>query len=304
MTSPDFAPELAPYQDEPAQMPSGSPGKLARLALRFERRGDRSILASMDRRAPLLVQKALYCDEGMPDLPVVFIITNSGGILQGDRYSMRFEVGPGARGHVTTQAATKIHEMDANYAVQEQEIVLHDGSYLEYMPDQVIPFARSRFLTRTAIRIAPDATLLYSEILVGGRKHYGAGELFAFDLFSSTVRATRPDGVELFTEKFLIEPGRDAIRRPGMMADFDVFGNVVLLTPKAHADRIFEQSAPSYDPGGRWASGVGRLPNDCGLVLKVLGREASDVHARIRDFWSLVRPEVVGRPVPPAFSWR
>ena len=45
-----------------------------------------------------------------------------------------------------------------------------------------------------ASRIAPTATLLYSEILMAGRKYYGDGELFQFDLFSSTVRAERPDG--------------------------------------------------------------------------------------------------------------
>ncbi len=152
--------ELAPYLDEPPQLRSGAFGKDARLRLRFERRGDRSILAEMARKAPLLVQKALYCDEGMPGLPVVFIITNSGGVLQGDRYAIDIAAGPGAVGHVTTQAATKIHEMDANHATQAQEITLDEGAYLEYLPEAVIPFARSRFLTRTRIRIAPTATLL------------------------------------------------------------------------------------------------------------------------------------------------
>ena len=133
-------PELAPYQDEPKQLPSGSFGKTGSLKLRFETRGPRSILAFMDRRAPLLVQKALYCDEGMPEMPVVHIISNAGGILQGDRYRMEFAVAAGACGHITTQAATKIHEMDANHASQTQEIVLEDGAYLEYLarPDHPV----------------------------------------------------------------------------------------------------------------------------------------------------------------------
>jgi urease accessory protein len=297
-------PELAPYLDEPLQLRSGSPGKNALLRLRFERRGERSILAFMERRAPLLVQKALYCDEGMPTLPVVFIITNSGGVIQGDRYRLEFEVGPGASGHVTTQAATKIHEMDANHAAQTQEIVLHEGAYLEYIPDQIIPFRHSRFLTHTRIRIAPTATLLYSEILVGGRKFYREGELFEFDLFSSTVRAERPDGGELFTEKFNIEPLRADVGAGGVMGPFDVFGNVLLLAPSTCADRVIGGIRTGYDATALIASAVSRLPNDAGLVYKVLGVDTSRVKQEIRGFWSAVRTEVTGNPVALEFPWR
>lgn len=297
-------PELVPYLDEPPQLRSGAFGKNAFLRLGFERRAGRSILATMERRAPLLVQKALYCDEGMPDLPVVFIVTNSGGILQGDRYAIEIAAGPDAWGHVTTQAATKIHEMDANHAAQTQEIALDDAAYLEYLPEPVIPFARSRFLTRTTIRIAPTATLLYAETLLGGRKHYKDGELFRFDLFSSTVAAERPGGESLFVEKFLIEPARSPVARPGVMDDFDVFGNVLLLTPSGVADAVSERAVVAWSRAEGWAAGVGRLPNDAGLVYKIVGRESSVVRQKIRDFWSLVRPEVVGRPVPPEFAWR
>lgn len=300
----DQAPELAPYRDEPKQLPSGAVGKNALLQLRFERRGERSILAWADRRAPLLVQRALYCDEGMPELPYVQVITNSGGILQGDRYTMNFEVAPDAFAHVTTQSATKIHEMDSNFAAQTQQIVLGRGAYFEYLPDPVIPFRHSRFHTRTRITIDPTATLIYSEILMGGRKYHHDGELFQFDLFSSTVAAERPDGRELFVEKFLIEPAVDDPRQTGVMGPFDVYGNVILLTPKAVADRLYGQTPAVVDPVEQWAAGASRLPNDAGLIYKVLGMESSVVKRKVREFWSRVRPAVTGFPVPPEFAWR
>ncbi|WP_422927723.1 urease accessory protein UreD [Singulisphaera sp. PoT] len=304
MSQPPIPHELLPYLDEPPQLRSGSFGKVALLRLRFERRGERSILARMERRAPLLVQKALYCDEGMPELPVVFIISNSGGILQGDRYTLEFAVEPHAFGHVTTQAATKIHEMDANHATQVQEISLAEGGYLEYLPEAVIPFARSRFLTRTRVRIDPTATLLYAETLMGGRKFYGEGEFFKFDLFSSTVSAERPDGKSLFVEKFRIEPARTPVAVPGVMGDFDIFGNVLLLTPPAVADEVASRAVSAWNKKEGWAAGVGRLPNGAGLVYKIVGRDSGVVRAKIRDFWSLVRPLITGKPVPPEFPWR
>jgi urease accessory protein len=240
----------------------------------------------------------------MPDLPVVFIISNSGGILQGDRYTMEFAVGPHACGHITTQAATKIHEMDANYAAQTQDLTLADGAYLEYLPDMVIPFRHARFHTRTRIRIAPTATLLYSEILTGGRQYYGDGELFQFDVFSSSVSAQRLDGTDLFVEKFVIEPQRSPVPRLGVMGEFTVFGNVILLTPPTHADAIYGQVEAVWNQEEQWAAGASQLPNNAGLIYKVVAKESSIVRAKVREFLSLVRPQVTGFTVPPEFPWR
>jgi urease accessory protein len=258
----------------------------------------------MERKAPLLVQRALYCDEGMPGLPVVTIISNAGGILQGDRYRIEIESAAGSVGHVTTQAATKIHEMDANHAIQDQSITLHENAYLEYIPDQVIPFRRSRFLSRTRVTAHPSATLIYSEILVGGRLHYDGGELFQFDFFSSDLRASRPDGRELFAEKFILDPLRSPISTLGIIGNYPIFGNVILLTPKTHADVVFDSYSPPCDLANGLASGIGRLPNDAGLIFKVLGHDTTEVRRAIRSFWSIVRPQVAGFDVPPEFPWR
>lgn len=297
-------PELAEFQDEPQQLPTGSPGKVAELRLGFERRNGRTIIADLYRRAPLIVHRAIYWDEEMPAMPCVFIISNAGAILQGDRNTISIELGANAQAHITTQAATKIHEMDANFASQVQDIVLHKGAYLEYLPDSVIPHRHARFLTRTRANVDPSATLLYSEILMAGRKHYGAGELYQYDLFSSTFVARRPDDTELFTEKFIVRPQERSVRKVGVMGEYDVFGNVILLTPKCHADRIFERSRAEFNTKEKWAAGGSRLPNDAGLIYKVLGMETEAVRARIREFWSIVRTEVTGQAIPRAFAWR
>jgi urease accessory protein len=304
MTTLHQPPELALFQDEPGQMPSGVVGKNAFLRLGFERRGERTALVHLDRCAPLLVQQALYWDEALPDLPCVFIITTTGCILQGDRFNIEIDLAPDTRAHVTTQAATKIHSMDANYAAQTQSIVLGENAYLEYLPDPIIPHAHARFITTTEVCLPSSATLLYSEIMMGGRKYHGDGELFQYDVFSSTVRAKRPDGAELFTEKFIIEPHLHNVRQVGVMGTFDVFANVVLLTPRHHADKIFGQVPAEVNLEEQWAAGACRLPNDAGLVFKVLGQESEPVRAKVREFWSIVRQTVTGAPVPPEFVWR
>ncbi|MFF7190410.1 urease accessory protein UreD [Streptomyces sp. NPDC008222] len=297
------APELAPFQDEPKQMPAGAPGKCGVLEMSFARRGDRSVLTDLYRQAPLLVQQALYWDEHLPGLPCVYVITTSGCVLQGDRLDMSVTVGAGAMAHVTTQSATKIHQMDANFAAQSQELTLAEDAYLELLPGPVIPHRNSRFISHTQATVHESATLVFAEVLQSGRAHHGRGEMFEFDLYSSTVTASRPDGTPLFTEKLIAEPGRQPVRQAGVMGPFNVLANVIVLTPPSHTQAIYEQVVPGADPDAGCMSGASLLPNEAGLAYKVIGMEIEPVKVKVRDFWALVRHEVTGASTATARPW-
>jgi urease accessory protein len=225
-------------------------------------------------------------------------------VLQGDRLALDVALAPGARAHVTTQSATKVHSMDANYAVQTQSIALADGAYLEFLPEPLIPHRGARFLSDTRISIAPSATLLFAEILQPGRKHHRPDECFGATMLSLAVGAERPDGQVLFTEKLVIDPARRPMRQSGVMETFDVLGNVVLLTPKDGADRVHARVDADVDYANGVAFGACRLPNDAGLIFKVLGRETAQVKAKVREFWEIARREITGTAIPPPFFWR
>lgn len=301
----DTARELRGFRTEPAQMRSAAPGKVGRLRLGFSLRDGVSGLHDLYRVAPLLVQQALYWDEAMPDLPVCPIISVGGGILQGDRYTIDITVGEGACAHVSTQGANRIHCMDANYAAQHQNVTVEAGGYLEYLPDVTIPYRGSRFLSRTEIVVAEDATLLYGEMVLAGRKHHHAEERFGFDLLSMDVTLRRPGGRKLFAEKILIERGDPTIAFAAVMRGFDVFANILCVTPPGTAARIkerFETNFSSHAP--RAVSGVSRLPDAAGLMLRAVGVETYDVRNEVRRFWRIVREEARGRPLPAEPYWR
>lgn len=298
----DEAAELDPYRDEPPQMPSGVVGKNGYLRLGFQRRGERTALIDLDRRAPLFVHKALYWDECLPTMPCVFLITTTGAIMQGDRFRMEFALAPGTQAHLTTQSATQILAMDANYAAQTQELTLGEEAYLEYLPDPLCPHENARFYTRTHITLPESATLIYAETLTPGRKHHKAGEVFAYELFSSTLRAERPDGRELFTEKYILRPHADNLREALCMSDYDVFANVLVLTPEKHREEVLAQTPAVFSP--ELAAGASRLPNGAGLLYKVLGKETQPVQQAVRELWGRVRQSVAHAPLRPAFLWR
>jgi urease accessory protein len=236
-------------------------------------------------------------------MPCVFMITTSGCVLAGDRLDIAISVGPGAMAHVTTQAATKVHEMDGGFAVQSMRLDLAEGSYLEMLPGPVIPHRHSRFATTTTASVAATATVLITELLAPGRKHHGHGELFEYDLYSSALTIERPDGTPLCAEKLVSEPWRYPIREAGIMGDFDVLASVTLAAPSRVAAAVLERVGATIDASAGYMAGASLLPNDAGLVYKVLGTETEPVTAKVRDFWRLVRREALGSAIPDPRPW-
>lgn len=297
--------ELTPYQAPTKAMRMGAPGKFGMLDLVFELDSNhKSIMRHWDRRAPLIVQQELYFDEGMPEMPCVYILSAGGPNVDGDRYENRFTVRKGAYAFISTGAATKIAEMVYNYSGLKQQFVLEENSYLEYIPEATIPCRNSRYITDTEITIDPTATLFYSEIYTGGRKYYQEGELFVYDLLSVCTQAHRPDGTPLFREKMVASPKQNNVRDIGIMHHYDVFANVVVLTPLQDATKIYEKTQAFIDRDKHLAVGISYLPNDCGLIFKVLGKETQPVKRMIREFGSVVRMQIKGKPLPEEFIWK
>lgn len=297
--------EMAPYLEEPKAMYVGAPGKTGYLYLGFELdpRG-KCILRDLDRRVPLIVQQELYFDEEMPEMPCVYILSSGGPNVDGDRYEQHLMVRKNAFAFVSTGAATKLAEMRYNYSGLTQNMILEENAYLEFLPEPIIPCKHTRFISDTRLSVAPSATLFYSEIFMGGRKYYKEGELFAYDILSVCTHGERPDGQPLFREKFVIQPEKRSPRSLGVMGSYDVFANVIVMTPKEHADRIYEKTAAFIDRKKKLAAGITHLPNDCGLLFKVLGMEPGPVKKIVREFCSSVRQEVKGKPLPAEFPWR
>lgn len=297
--------EVVPYLVYSGFRNAGSAGKRGSLYLGFELDASgRSILRTLDRRAPLIVQQALYFDEEMPDMPCVYILSAGGPNVDGDRYRQHFHLAPHSMAFISTGAATKLAEMRCNYSGLNQRIELEEGAYLEYLPEPVIPCRHTRFIADTAIVAARSATLVYGEIYTSGRRYYGGGECFAYDVLSVCTRAERPDGTPLFREKMIIDPVQFSPCCLGVMADYEIFANVLILTPSAMSEVIWNRTEAFEDECRGLAAAVARLPNEAGLLYKVLGRDVGSVKRQVRKFCSSVRQAVKGHSLPEEFPWR
>lgn len=274
------------------------------LRLVFERDSrDVSLLRELYRRAPIIVQQALYFDEMIPSMPCVYILSSGGPVIGGDNFHYSLIIRHGATAHISTGAATKIAAMCGAEASIEQHITLEDGAYMEYLPEAVIPCRGARYNSLTHIVIAPSATLLMSEIYLSGRRHYKDGERFAYDRLALLTSASRPDHTPLFRDKSVIRPSR-GINGVGAMGEWEIFASLYVLTTEPLTERVYATFSPYIDRRRGVAVAILRLPNQAGVLFRVLGNESQLIKEVIRELASQVRLIIKGVPLQKDFPWR
>jgi|TARA_B100000315_G_scaffold218576_1_gene219982 urease accessory protein len=288
--------EISQYDLEAPPLNVGNAGKVGLLVLVLENKEGKTTLVENYHKVPLQVQKALYIDENMPHMPFVYIMSPSGGILQGDRLRMDIHGHENTVFHITTQAATKIYRMEKNYATQILNITLDKGSYAEFLPDMIIPYRDSRFYQEVNLKIHEDATCLYSEILSPGRVTYG--ESFLYEIFYSRFQATDLSGNFRCLDNMVFSPKTSNLRSCGILGNWDIAANFYLLTKKvdskilnAEIERTIQKADNIY-----FASTV--LPRSDGIITRILGRKPNDVDIVCKQIWNIIREKLHGKPAP------
>lgn len=289
-------PEISQYDLEIPQLGIGRAGKVGLLILGLENKQGKTVLVENYHRVPLQVQKALYVDEEMPHMPYIYIMSPSGGILQGDRLRIDIHGHANSAFHITTQAATKIYRMEANYATQVLNITLEKDAYAEFLPDMIIPYKNSRFYQEVNVRIHDDATCLYSEILAPGR--VASGESFLYDIFYSRFQATSLSGRFRCLDHMVLSPKSYKSDTCGVMGSWNILANFYLLTKKIESkvlNTLIENTIQKTDTIC-FASSV--LPHSDGIYVRILGRKSSDADKVCRQIWNCIRLKLFGKHAP------
>jgi urease accessory protein len=288
-------PEVLAYGSTLAQLGVGKAGKLGALVLRLEqdKSNGKTSVKEQYSRVPLYTQRALYLEEGLPNMAYMYIISPSGGILQGDRYRMDITLRNHAFAHITTQGATRIYRMERNYATQIINIDVGEDCYFEYIPDQVIPFRDSRFYQEANLRIHDNATLLYSEIITPGR--VASGEHFDYDICYMKAIAKDYSGGPKFTDVAMLEPKKRDMKVFGVLSNHDVVGNMYIITKnKLQEINISVNATLKTIP--KVYAGATILPSNSGVGIRMLGNTASDLRYVIYEVVRIVRRIILDAP--------
>jgi len=262
------------------------------LRLEFASRDGVTEIADRYQQAPLQVQKVLHPHAALPGMAWVYVLTVTGGIVQGDRLETEIVARDEAQVHVTTPAATKIYRSPAAPASHRLHIRAAAGSYVEYLPGPVIPFRGARFVEEVTLVAHPRATVVYGGIVSPGR--VAMGEVHAYDLFASRVTARRTDGVLEFLDVTHLAPATMSPTRPGLLGRFDVLGTLHVWTssipPRDLSDRLHRVLQDSRDLLG----GVGELPSGRGITVRIVGPRVELVAAALGAVVAAARTVILG----------
>jgi urease accessory protein len=296
----DIPPEISVFQVEPGQLGVGKSGKVGVLQLRLE--GDaesrKTVIREKYCKVPLFVQRAMYLEESLPAMAYVYIISPSGGILQGDRYNIDITLSNNAFAHITTQGATRIYKMENNFGTQMVNIVVEEGSYLEYIPDQIIPFHDSRFYQPVQLKIHDNATLIYSEMLAPGR--VASGESLEYEICYIKTTAVNHENKLRFTDMVKLEPKKENLRLEGILGKFDVVGTTYIITREYYVEDLKgEINSMLGEHEGEIVGGASILHDKKGVIVRILGKRSAEVRNAILEIVRISRKQILGAPFSP-----
>jgi urease accessory protein len=295
-TPQNIPPEIECYLAE-SQPGVGKSGKIGILHLKLEKDSDtgKTIIREQYSRVPLLAQRAMYLEETLPDMAYVYIVSPSGGILQGDRYLIDITLGNNTFAHVTTQGATRIYKMDKNYASQIVNIKVEEGSFLEYIPDQIIPFRNSRFYQEVNLNVHDNATMIYSEVIVPGR--VASGEEFEYDICYIKTVGRNHLGRSRFIDTVKLEPKNENLRAEGILGSFTVVGTIYVVTKESCVKDLqyeISERIKGFEVKDKISGSTSILPARQGIIIRILGNSSEDVKKIIFDVVGIARKQIVG----------
>jgi urease accessory protein len=296
-------PGFEEYADEPVDgVAVGAPGKDGRLELEFSTDSAGTTRLVRDfARAPFHVSGTLYRDPH-PDAATVVVQSPTGGVGQGDRRQVSIAARADAIAHVTTGSASKVQSMECNYAATQTSLSVAPGAHLEYVPQPTILHADSRYTRDLTVEVSTRARAIVGDVVVTGR--LARGERFAFDRYRGRLRAVDGRDRLLFEDATHLEPGTDVRRdpsEPGICGDHAVIGSLVVVAPatdtRALSDGLHEATVDAVSTDEA-SAGATQLPNEAGVLVRVLGDRSAAVQSGLLAAWNEARHQFLDVSAP------
>lgn len=239
-----------------------------RFELDFIRHGARTTLARQFVSYPFHLTRPFRLDPAIPSLLTLYQQSSSGGLYRGERLSCRFRVGAGAAAHITTQAATIVHDCQGRPAQQRTIIEVEGGAFLAYAPDPLVLFPGASFAASLEARLADDAVMFLCDAFT---THDPRAEGRRFDQLSSDVVIRNSSGRLVVRDSFRL--GGDALcSQTSPMGRWQVMASYLVLAPPARLPSQADLQCSQVE--GRSIIGVSVLPNAVGLGIRCLAADA------------------------------
>jgi urease accessory protein len=222
----------------------------------------------------------------------------SGGILDGDSLECRIDVAPGAQAQVTTTGATRVYRSRSKErtASQRSIVAIRQGAYLEYLPDQLIPFASARFQQSAEVKLEDGASLIWWDMVAPGRE--ASGEIFRYESVAGSLDLIAC-GERIALERWAIVPSLGSPAAISRLGPFHHFASCYVCragAPVGYWRKFESELQPLADrlsgPEVLW--GVTSLKAH-GLVFRGVAVSGRSLSEGLVELWKAAKWALCGR---------
>lgn len=269
-----------------ADSPTAAVGRIGRLALEYVRRGDSTVFARTSCQTPWHLFPPIYLDDS--GSAYTLLLNPSGGLVGGDRLSVDLSVGSKAHVVISSPSANRVYRSLSDPSVQAIQAHVKQDGRLEWLPEQTIPFAGSRFRQSIDVTLEAGATLLLWDAMASGR--IAREERWAFASFENDIRIRTASGA-IVRERVALNPA-DKPGGVGAADDWDylatlfVVGDAVDGATWTALDATLAGILEQHH--GQVLGGVSQ-PAVPGLAVKLAAKSAPAMNAVFTSLWGAVR---------------
>ena len=275
--------------------PNAIQGWKAHLNLGFKKSTSRTVLANRTQSGPLTVQRPFY-PEG--DVCHLYLLHPPGGVVGGDELHINITLEDQANVLITTPGATKFYrsgsaDKKGKLAKQKQVLSVADGCSLEWFPQENIFFDNTHSSLVTCIELEGEAQFIGWEINCYGRP--ASEELFQTGEVLTRLELYR-DGVPLILDGLTIAEN-NALSSETSLNGYPCFGTLL----STHVTQALLDNA--RDAVTAYDLPIGLTLIDDILIARCLGYYSEQVSTTLKQVWSVIRPDVLGKNASPPRIW-
>ena len=267
-------------------------GWQADLQLAFAQTGSRTVLDRSHHYGPLRVQRPFYPEGGLAH---VYILHPPGGVVGGDRLSIKLDIREKAQVLCTTPGSGKFYLSAGSWAMLDQYLRVEAGASLEWLPQENILFAGARLHARTRIELEDDAVFIGWEVGCLGRPT--SHERFEHGAFDSRLTLYHNRQL-LLVENQRVLDAQTLDAAAGLRAQPVQATLLAFPCDDRHIELVRTQLAVQ---GASTLTGVTLI--DGLLVMRALGSNSETLKQCMTSVWQALRPVLLDRPAVPPRIW-
>ena len=267
-----------------------SAGRHGELKLAFAQQNDRTVMTESFFRVPLQVMKPRYDDSGCA---CVYLLSPTGGVVQGDDYQIEVTLAPNTHATLTTQASTKVYAMPLQGATQSMWVQVGKDAIFEYLPDSTILFRDANFSQEICLFLERGAKVALQEIVMPGR--LARGETLVFSQYQSRIEMSDSEGLLLYDTCCLQPKCQPYLTGPGVLEEYACWGSWYLVGDFEMPwwETLCEFAEPVLNQLPKSIGGLSQLQRG-GIAIRMLALNAEVIQATFQTIWNWLKTEHFG----------